>query len=455
MKNEERANLLEEQKKQLQMDAELFKNEYINKIKQETLEKDNFDQLSIFGNYYQLAVDAFPELNEKWETFKKVSDEYENKKLGVETDRKHKIDEILETNGLTMKSYYSYTIDHDKELNSCLYINDEQVAYIEGGSENKLLNEALKAITNVDGKILNKYDKLVKSADKTSFGFRKNILNTRIDELSKKNSKLATYIKYKEYLPKIQEAISQVEYANAEAEKASKSIDEDYSSFVSSKENTVIELKKLMNSKSTNILALAYVNIYKKNYGFLQTTMDGASGTLIDLLTKDVEYYSKGAVVKIGENLEEWLKVSGVAEKIHENFKQNRKLADGTFEQKWKKVQDKNFENMVKKMPKLPSNLRVVDGNLEQDIANTSFYDLCFNCQLEDFEVAKIMCDIRNTDYLKQQRENVKKMIYNEWLNKNPWAKDTTLEADFIELMQSQKNDDLKQFVFSEKTLKK
>jgi len=213
-------------------------------------------------------------------------------------------------------------------------------------------------------------------------------------------------------------------------------------------------LKKVLNEKATSVLALAYVKLYQDNFELLRMSSVGAQEKLLKLTTQDAEYYSKAAIEKVGKNVDYWLSVENVASQLHQQWREGRKNPDGTYEPRWKKVKDNAFIETVLATKNLPANIKVVDGEVQLDIANTSFDDLCLDYQIENFEAAQIALEVAKIKYTRAEAGKVGKIIHDEWLERNGWAKGSDLDVEFEELIFSEKVKDLIQYEIAKDVVK-
>ena len=142
-----------------------------------------------------------------------------------------------------------------------------------------------------------------------------------------------------------------------------------------------------------------------------------------------------------------------VAKELHDNWRKTRLKEDGSYEPRWKKINDKSY---IKKLDKnkLPSNIRLAENGYEIDIANSSYSQLSYDWQKENYEAARVVAGlvINESKRENQQEENLTKLeigreIHNEWLKRNQWAKDDpVLSLPFDKLPKEEQEKDLEQY---------
>lgn len=134
-----------------------------------------------------------------------------------------------------------------------------------------------------------------------------------------------------------------------------------------------------------------------------------------------------------------------IASQLHEKWRQTR-LSNGVYEPRWKKVKDAGFAERAK-MNIGGGNLRTNDnGEVEIDIANTSYFDLSPDWQAENKAAGEVIERIilSGKDYT---LDEVGEIIHSEWLKRNDWAKDDPiLSQPFAKLPVSEQRKDLEQY---------
>ena len=105
-----------------------------------------------------------------------------------------------------------------------------------------------------------------------------------------------------------------------------------------------------------------------------------------------------------------------LASDLHEIWRKNRKLKDGSFDPKYKKSKDEDWN--------------ISNGKDEADIANLSFKELPFNCQDEELEEPRIIIDLvfnkvmAGEEFSHQEIEKISSIIHKEWQKQNDWIFD-------------------------------
>ncbi len=135
-----------------------------------------------------------------------------------------------------------------------------------------------------------------------------------------------------------------------------------------------------------------------------------------------------------------------IAARLHEEWRETRKKADGTYEPRWKKVTDKKFVAGLD-VRNLPPYLRLDDHHfVEIDIANTPYEKLSPDWQAENKAAGKVVAEIIESKKL-YSRDEIGTIIHDEWLKRNSWAKsDPILGKDFIDLPEDEQDKDLVQY---------
>ena len=141
-----------------------------------------------------------------------------------------------------------------------------------------------------------------------------------------------------------------------------------------------------------------------------------------------------------------------VASALHEDWRQTRKLPDGTFDPRWKAVKDASFAEQYATAKELPNNLRINDGKLEIDIANTKFSDLSYDWQQENMEAACVVTEMAKSGKFSEPGP-IGHKIHEEWLSRNEWAKSGELGVPFAALSKEEQLKDLRQYEIAKKVL--
>lgn len=143
---------------------------------------------------------------------------------------------------------------------------------------------------------------------------------------------------------------------------------------------------------------------------------------------------------------------NSVAESLHEIWRKTRLKEDGTYEPRWKKINDVNYINKLDKN-KLPSNVRLAENGYEIDIANSSYNQLSFDWKKENYEAARVVAGLVIKDKKEHLDTNkIGQEIHNEWLKRNQWAKDDpVLSLPFEKLPKDEQIKDLQQFDIAKK----
>ena len=83
-----------------------------------------------------------------------------------------------------------------------------------------------------------------------------------------------------------------------------------------------------------------------------------------------------------------------IASELHEGWRKTRLREDGTYEPRWKEVMDKEYVEHRVDLEHLPENMRINEGVVEIDIANSHFIELSPDKQKENYEAALVCVDI-------------------------------------------------------------
>ena len=134
-----------------------------------------------------------------------------------------------------------------------------------------------------------------------------------------------------------------------------------------------------------------------------------------------------------------------IAFTLHEEWRRTRLKEDGTYEPRWKTINDKDFVANIKK-DALPSYLRAVgDGSYEIDIANACYTQLSADWQSENKAAAEVVAKMVESGK-KMSKDEVGSVIHGAWLERNSWAKDGPLGVSFSELSKEEQYKDLRQY---------
>ena len=132
-----------------------------------------------------------------------------------------------------------------------------------------------------------------------------------------------------------------------------------------------------------------------------------------------------------------------IASGCHEDWRKKRLLEDGTYEPRWKRVKDEEFLKTLDK-ENLPKNYRVNEkGEVEIDIANSTYDELSPCWQAENKANAEVVAEIIESGELLTYEE-IGDRIHTAWLARNPWAKDNpVLSKPFAELPEEEQKKDM------------
>ena len=144
---------------------------------------------------------------------------------------------------------------------------------------------------------------------------------------------------------------------------------------------------------------------------------------------------------------------NSVAKELHDNWRKTRLKEDGSYEPRWKKINDNKY---IEKLDKnnLPSNVKLTDKGYEIDIANSSYIQLSLHWKKENYEAARVVA-VLVINELKRENQHEEKLtkleigreIHNEWLKRNQWAKDDPiLSLPFDKLPKEEQEKDLQQY---------
>ena len=434
-------DLLQKQKDDFQADVKNFKEQVIDKIAH-VQGKDEFDSLYVFGNFYKLATESTPVLKEKFEEYnadkKKREKEISNINKEIEISTQNALESENIKIDVKSESYGRDSTFYNIEIFADNNLIFEVSGFNEGKSTQEYLNNLLNYKNKVDKDVMNEYTVLKDKLNNENGIFKKarnKTIQSKINKLAEENYHLRNYLKIEPYLNNIKSAYDKI-LQNKNLEEKLQDLTK-----INNKENSMF--KKVLDKKATTVLALKYISLYNKNFDYLRMNPNGAKQTLSDILLKDAEYYARAAVERVANKTDEWLKISNIASTFHNKWREGRKNQDGKYEPRWKTVSDEAFINSVKSIKELPANIRIVDGKVEQDIANTNFNELCLDYQIENFEAAQVAYEVAQKDYTKSEAGKVGKIIHDEWLKRNPWAEGSELDVEFVDLINSEKVKDL------------
>ena len=105
-----------------------------------------------------------------------------------------------------------------------------------------------------------------------------------------------------------------------------------------------------------------------------------------------------------------------VSSDLHEIWRATRKLADGSYNPRYKKSKDEEWN--------------IKYGTDEVDIANLPFKELPFNCKYDYLEEAEVVINLvfdktmSDDKFSPKDIEDMETIIHNEWLKRNDWVFD-------------------------------
>lgn len=150
------------------------------------------------------------------------------------------------------------------------------------------------------------------------------------------------------------------------------------------------------------------------------------------------------------DNELEELKGLEIGSQLHEDWRKTRLKEDGTFEPRWKKVKDENFDFVESNTCRINE-----DGIVEIDIANRSFAELSSDWQYENLEAGKVVARLvgDKTELTDEERDEMATEIHEEWLKRNDWVFDKEYgnpaqAVPFDELSKEEKDKDREQLKF-------
>lgn len=158
---------------------------------------------------------------------------------------------------------------------------------------------------------------------------------------------------------------------------------------------------------------------------------------------------NEDVTVEKDNELEE-LKGLEIGSQLHEDWRKTRLKEDGTFEPRWKKVKDENFDFVESNTCR-----KNEDGIVEIDIANRSFAELSSDWQYENLEAGKVVARLvgDKTELTDEERDEMATEIHEEWLKRNDWVFDKEYgnpaqAVPFDELSKEEKDKDREQLKF-------
>lgn len=154
-------------------------------------------------------------------------------------------------------------------------------------------------------------------------------------------------------------------------------------------------------------------------------------------------------IEQVDKELEE-LKGLEIGSQLHEDWRKTRLNEDGTYEPRWKKVKDENFDFVESSTCR-----KNEDGTIEIDIANRSFSELSSDWQYENLEAGKVVAGLvgDKTELTDEERDEMATKIHDEWLKRNDWVFDANYgnpaqAVPFAELSEEEKDKDREQLKF-------
>lgn len=134
---------------------------------------------------------------------------------------------------------------------------------------------------------------------------------------------------------------------------------------------------------------------------------------------------------------------SKIASQLHEDWRRCRQRADGGFESDWHKVNDKAYLDGLDKN-NLPANVRVNDGQVEIDVANSDFNQLSPDLQMEHLASAKVIVGVL-TERDELTLDQIGEKIYAGYLTRHPKLRSEN-PVTFSDLSEKQKRGVLRQY---------
>ena len=133
-----------------------------------------------------------------------------------------------------------------------------------------------------------------------------------------------------------------------------------------------------------------------------------------------------------------------VAFVLHEEWRKTRLKEDGTYEPRWKSINDAKFIEELNK-EELPVYVRKTEGGYEIDIANASYNLLSADWQNENKAAAEVVAGLVNSGK-EFSRDEVGEIVHNAWLERNSWAKGGELGVPFAQLPKEEQDKDIVQY---------
>ena len=133
-----------------------------------------------------------------------------------------------------------------------------------------------------------------------------------------------------------------------------------------------------------------------------------------------------------------------VAFVLHEEWRKTRLKEDGTYEPRWKSINDAKFIEELNK-EELPVYVRKTEEGYEIDIANASYNLLSADWQNENKAAAEVVAGLVNSGK-EFSRDEVGEIIHNAWLERNSWAKGGELGVPFAQLSKQEQDKDIIQY---------
>ena len=140
-----------------------------------------------------------------------------------------------------------------------------------------------------------------------------------------------------------------------------------------------------------------------------------------------------------------------IASKLHEDWRKTRLTETGVYEPRWKKVKDESFILKLD-LENLPANVRINEGVVEIDIANSTYQQLSADWQAENKAAAEVVAEVLESDK-DYSIDEVGEIIHTEWLKRNDWAKGGELDVPFVDLPKNEQNKDLAQYYIGIETM--
>lgn len=135
-----------------------------------------------------------------------------------------------------------------------------------------------------------------------------------------------------------------------------------------------------------------------------------------------------------------------IASAFHDNWRKTKLKEDGTYEPRWRKVEDVEFIKALD-LGNLPDTIRITaENDVEIDIANTCYSQLSEDWKRENKQAAEVVIEIL-TSGKTYTREEIGDIIHTAWLKRNPRASsDPVLGLPFAELPENEQAKDLEQY---------